>query len=264
MAESIPASARLRSPAYPYFDLEEAVERLEMFHRAEKLHRTDVNTAATDIGYKRGSNRGWRALSTLVSFGLLDEEGLKENRLLWLSDLGKEIVFFGNKESKEAKQAIRQAALKPAIHLELWELWLKDGQGLPSDETMRRYLIKEKAFNPQAVDSFIQEFKATLTFAGLIKDGKITSSNNISGIRDQNSDIRRSRTNTGERMNNNRDNLQDNTIPLMGGATAILTIPRPLGKKNFELIKGWLTLMEEALTEENNKAAKDQDESREE
>jgi len=45
-------------------------------------------------------------------------------------------------------------------------------------------------------------------------------------------------------------NLQDNTIPLIGGSTAILSIPRPLSKKNYELIKSWLILMEPSLTEE--------------
>ena len=195
-----------------------------------------VNVAATDIGYKDGSNRGWRAIASLTSFGLLDEEGSKENRHVFLSDLGKEIVHFGNKESNEAKQAIRILPIA-GIYADLWAEWLKGGAIVTLRETMKRYLIKDKHFNPQIIDGFIQGFKNTLTYAGLIKDGKITSSSNTSGSRDQNSDIRRNRTNTGERMNNN---LQDNTIPLIGGSTAILTIPRPLSKKNYELIKNWL------------------------
>ncbi len=252
---------RLRSPAYPYLDLEESVNKLEMFYSAETLHRVPVNVAATDIGYKDGSNRGWRAIASLTSFGLLDEEGSKENRQVFLSELGKEIVHFGNRESNEAKQAIQTAALKPAIYAYLWEQWLKDGQSLPSDETMKRYLLKEKAFNPQAVDDFIQGFKNTLTYAGLIKDGKITSSDSPSGNRNQNSPPFSRRTNTGERMNN--PNLQDNTIPLIGGSTAILSIPRPLSKKNYDLIKNWLVLMEPSLTEDDRSTSKE-DETKEE
>jgi hypothetical protein len=259
MAETT-TKTRLRSPAYPYLDLQEAVDKLEMFYNAETLHHAPVNVAATDIGYKDGSNRGWRAIASLTSFGLLDEEGSKENRHVYLSELGKEIVHFGNKESNEAKRAIREAALKPAIYSELWGLWLKDGQSLPSDETMRRYLLKEKAFNPQAVDDFIRGFKNTLTYAGLLKDGKIASSDSSSGSRNQNSNPPSRRTNTGERMNNN---LQDNTIPLIGGSTAILTIPRPLSKKNYTLIKNWLELMEPSLTEDESQPTKE-DESTDE
>jgi hypothetical protein len=262
MAETKTKNTRLRSPAYPYLDLQESVDKLEMFHQAESLHHTPVNVAATDIGYKDGSNRGWRAIASLTSFGLLDEEGSKENRQVFLSELGKEIVHFGSKDSEDAKRAIREAALKPAIYADLWALWLKDGQSLPSEESMKRFLIKEKAFNPQSVDDFIKGFKNTLNYAGLIKDGKIASSDSTSGSRTQNSTPPRPRTNTGERMNN--INLQDNTIPLIGGSTAILTIPRPLSKKNFELIKNWLTLMEPSLTEENNTANKKEDETEEE
>jgi hypothetical protein len=261
MAETTTKNSRLRSPAYPYLDLQESVDKLELFYKAESLHHTPVNVAATDIGYKDGSNRGWRALASLTSFGLLDEEGSKENRHVFLSDLGKEIIHFGDKESADAKKAIREAALKPTIYTDLWTLWLKDGQSLPSEEAMKRYLIKEKAFNPQSVDDFIKGFKNTLNYAGLIKDGKITSSDGASGTRDQNNTPLRQR-NTGERMNN--PNLQDNTIPLIGGSTAILTIPRPLSKKNFDLIKSWLTLMEPSLTEDNNTVTKKEEDENEE
>jgi len=113
---------------------------------------------------------------------------------------------------------------------------------------MRRYLLKDKSFNPQAVDALIQEFRNTLTYAGLIKDGKIISSNVSTGSRDPNSNPPGNRNKYGEPMGNL--NLQDNTIPLIGGSTAILSIPRPLSKKNYELIKSWLILMEPSLTEE--------------
>ncbi len=63
MAETT-KNTRLRSPAYPYLDLQEAVDKLEMFYNAETLHHVPVNIAATDIGYKDGSNRGWRAIAS--------------------------------------------------------------------------------------------------------------------------------------------------------------------------------------------------------
>jgi hypothetical protein len=257
MAETKPKKSRLRSPAYPYFALKDAVEKLELFHRAESLHHVPTTVAAKDIGYEPGSSRGWRAIASLLSFGLLEEGGARENREVWLSDLAKEIVHFGNKDSEEAKRAIRIAALKPTIHSELWDLWLANGESLPSDETMKRTLLRDKAFNPKAVDSFIQEFRDSLTYAGLIKDGRITSVDTKEKSTKTNTDTNRTRISTGKSMTTTADNLQEMTIPLIGGSTAILAIPRPLSKKNYDQIRNWLALMEPALIEDESKPTKE-------
>ncbi|HUI87918.1 MAG TPA: hypothetical protein VLX61_04260 [Anaerolineales bacterium] len=256
MPEAKSKTERLRSPAYPYFDLKEAIEKTQAFYNIETLNRIAADLSTQDIGYEKGSNRGWRALSTIISFGLLDEEGLKEDRKVWLSELGKEILHY--KESEETlRVALRKAALKPAIHAELWEAWSKSGQ-LPSEPQMRRHLEQVKLFNPKAVDPFIREFLDTLTFAGFIKDGKIVSSNDVSEGRNANSGTLRNRTNTGERMSNS--NLQEYPIPLLGGSTAILSIPRPLSKQNLDLIKSFLTMYEPSLTEGSNAPVGKEDE----
>lgn len=252
MAETISKNARLRSPAYPYLDLESAIEKTEMFYNNETTQRVSALVATADLGYEEGSSRGWRALASLLSFGLLEEEGSKENREVWLSELGKEIFHYGNKDSEDAKRAFRIAALKPPIHLELWELWGKEGQ-LPSEAQMRRYLVQTKSFNPKAVDDFLKEFVDTLTYAGFIKGGKIVATDVFDTNTKTSREPSRARISTGKNMTTTADNLQENTIPLIGGSTAILATPRPLSKKNYDLIKNWLALMEESLTEDESK-----------
>lgn len=253
MAETISKNARLRSPAYPYLDLEAAIEKTEMFYNNETTQRVSASVATADLGYEEGSSRGWRALASLLSFGLLEEEGSKENREVWLSELGKEIFHYGNRESEEARRAIRIAALKPPIHLELWELWGNEGQ-LPSDAQMRRYLVQTKSFNPKAVDDFLKEFVNTLTYAGFIRGGKIVSTDAQEKNTKTTSEPTRARVSTGKTMTTTAiaDNLEEITIPLVGGTTAILAIPRPLSKRNFDKIKNWLALMEDALIEDEN------------
>ena len=254
---------RLRSPAYPYLDLKDAVEKTEGFYNIQDLNRISAVVATKDIGYEAGSSRGWRALASLISFGLLDEEGVTDKREVWLSELGKEIFHYGSKDSDEAKKAIRVAALKPPIHAELWDLWSRSGQ-LPSDDHMKRFLVQNKAFNPKAVDTFIKEFVDTLTYAGFIQGSKIALDSVPSESKRRNTGVPGSRNNSGARMNTTSGSLQDATIPLIGGATAILSIPRPLSKKNYDLIKRWLTLMEPSLTESDGATGLDEPEASEE
>ncbi len=52
--------------------------------------------------------------------------------------------------------------MNPAIHRELWQ---KYQGGVPSNANLRHYLRMEKAFNDNAVDGFIEEFRKTLAFA---------------------------------------------------------------------------------------------------
>ena len=257
MAETV-SKSRLRSPAYPYLDLEDAIEKTESFYNIEATQRVSATVATVDIGYEEGSSRGWRALASLLSFGLLEEEGTKENRLVWLSELGKEIFHYGSKDSEEAKAAVRTAALKPPIHLELWELWGNESQ-LPSDAQMRRHLVQTKSFNPKAVDDFLKEFVDTLTYAGFIKGGKIVSTDAYEKNTKASSEPTRARISTGKTMTTpaaTAENLEEITIPLIGGTTAILAIPRPLSKRNYDKIKSWLALMEDALIEDESQPPK--------
>ncbi len=52
----------------------------------------------------------------------------------------------------------------PRIHAELWERY---GSDLPSDQSLKRYLVLEKNFNEAAVDELLEEYKQTIAFAGL-------------------------------------------------------------------------------------------------
>ena len=39
--------------------------------------------------------------------------------------------------------------------------------GLPSDQTLRAELIADRGFNPNAVDAFLKDFRASLAYAGI-------------------------------------------------------------------------------------------------
>lgn len=156
--------ARTRSPAYPYLALPEALERTAQLRRAEGRHAVSVSVAMQHWGYKAESSTGYSCIAALKKFGLVDEEGVGEDREVRLSSLALAILLDGDEGSPERAEALRTAALNPRIHAELWERY---GPELPSDQTLRRFLILEKNFNETAVDEFIAEYRATVAYAGL-------------------------------------------------------------------------------------------------
>lgn len=156
--------ARTRSPAYPYLDLRSALDKAAVIWRTEGRHAVAVTLAMQHWGYKADSSTGYSCIAALKKFGLVDEEGTGETRQVRLSRLALAVLLDDDRASPERNSALRTAALSPRIHVELWE---KYGADLPSDSTLRRFLILEKNFNEAAVDEFLEEYKSTVAFAGL-------------------------------------------------------------------------------------------------
>lgn len=156
--------ARTRSPAYPYLDLRAALEKAGTLWRAEGRHAVAVSLAMQHWGYKAESSTGYSCVAALKKFGLVDEEGVGDSRQVKLSRLALTVLLDEDRASPERNAALQTAALSPRIHAELWE---KYGAELPSDSSLRRFLIIEKNFNEAAVDEFLEEYKTTVAFAGL-------------------------------------------------------------------------------------------------
>jgi hypothetical protein len=102
----------------------------------------------------------------------MKDSGGGANRSVQLTDLGLRIVIDQRPDSPEREAAIKQAALLPKIHAELWR---KYGTTPPSDANLHHELVYERKFNENAVQDFIKEYKDTIRFA------KLTDSDTISG-----------------------------------------------------------------------------------
>ena len=155
---------RTRSPAYPYIPLPAALEKAAVLWQVEGRHAAAVNVAMQHWGYKEESSTGYSCVAALKKFGLVDHEGMGENRQVRLSGLALSILLDKNPDSPERQDALRAAALGPRIHAELWERY---GTELPSDQSLKRFLVIERAFNEAAVDELLDEYKVTMAFAGL-------------------------------------------------------------------------------------------------
>jgi len=145
--------------------LDEALEKARIVYKYEKRNAASPEVIISHWGYGPKSSTGRSCIATLKKFGLLEEAGNGGVRLLRLSRLAMDILLQDEAEHHEQQlKAIREAALLPHIHSELWEKWEAE---LPSDSSIRAHLIREKNFNDSYVSSFIKHYKRTLSFAKL-------------------------------------------------------------------------------------------------
>lgn len=156
--------SRTRSPAYPYIPLPAALEKAAVLWQVEGRHPAAVNVAMQHWGYKEDSSTGYSCVAALKKFGLVDHDGMGESRQVRLSGLALSILLDKNPDSPARRDALRAAALGPRIHAELWERY---GTELPSDQSLKRFLVVERSFNEAAVDELLDEYKVTMAFAGL-------------------------------------------------------------------------------------------------
>lgn len=157
-----------RSPRYPAFPLEEAIERAREFYEHEHFGFAPAEVAISHWGYSPKSSTGTRCLAALLYFDLLESRGRGDDRRVGLTETGKDILLDGRPGSEQKTKALQKAALSPTIFQELWDEW--DGR-LPSEASMEFELERERGFNADSVGDFIDTFRATLEFAGLLSSG---------------------------------------------------------------------------------------------
>lgn len=175
----VSAKPRTRSPAYPSLGLEDAIRKARVIYDEAEQHPIDTaavsalwDTPITSSGFQL-------SVSALKQYGLLVDEGKGDDRKFHISDLAHQ-YFIHEDASPERETAVREAALSPKIHRELWEKY--DGKLPLNDSPIRVYLLKGRKdegkgepFNKDVVDSFIRQFRSTVAFAGLKASDKMSS-----------------------------------------------------------------------------------------
>lgn len=152
--EGVQKVPRHRSPNYPGISLKTAVEKIATWYKADGLVASPRDAAMKHMGGDPG-----RVVSALKGFGLVNEA---DGRIK-LAQRGIDIVVRPQDDPKR-QQALKEASLSPAIYAELAKEY---PGGLPSNTTLQSELIAGRKFNPKAVDAFIEDFRATLEFAGI-------------------------------------------------------------------------------------------------
>lgn len=165
MAAANSKKQRKRSPSYPAVNLETAVERAQQLHLQENQHPTPIDTVFRHWGYASTAGNANLVIAALRKFGLIDYEGSGDVRRARISDLAVRILE--HPDQGKRREALREAALLPIIHHELWK---KYGSKLPSDDSLRWELERERDFSRTGATEFIPQYRSTLAFAGLLSD----------------------------------------------------------------------------------------------
>lgn len=154
--------AKHRSPAYPQADLPTIVGLLERLYPDATRHPLGVETVAEEWGYK-GVSSAAPYIAATKQFGLMQETREGEDRMLQMTERGVDICDpDANEHARMA--ARRHAATAPTIFGEMWDRW---GSDLPPESEIRRYLTRERDFNPKHVSRVASNYLATLEYATL-------------------------------------------------------------------------------------------------
>jgi hypothetical protein len=160
------AKKRHRSPNYPAVSLKDAVERVRSLYQKDGKAGAPPKIAAVHIGFQTPHGQAMSVLAALKKFGLVDEV---KDRLV-PSQRAIEILNLREDDARRI-QALKDAALNPPIYRELAEQ--HRDTGLPADDVLQSELKTYRDFNPNAVASFVKDFKETLEFAGLSENGAL-------------------------------------------------------------------------------------------
>jgi len=161
---------RFRSPPYPAFDLEKAVERCELLFDKAHHHEVGVNVIMEAWDMESSGGKVWRHAAALLQYCLLSDSGSGRTRKFKLTDVARRLIQDKDATSEKRKKALEVAALHPMIHEELFSHY-GIAKGL-SDSVLKTYLTIDRAengeypYSPSAADDVINTYRATLAYAG--------------------------------------------------------------------------------------------------
>lgn len=171
-AKSAPAKHKHRSPNHPVLDLREAIEKVAKLQKTYGTHAVPLATFCKAFNYVMNGSGANQLLAALKAYALVNVSGKGDSRKIAVSPTAERIV----RGAPDRQKLIREAALEPAIHKEVWEHYEQSGD-LPHDDILRQYLVWERPegqrFNQDTVDAFIARLRSTLGYAGIAGGGKI-------------------------------------------------------------------------------------------
>lgn len=260
-----------RGASYPWIDLGEAIDKAVAFYRHERRNAAPVTVATSHWGYRPKASSGHLCVSALKKFGLMVDEGSNENRQVRLTDLAFRILLDSRDDSTERREALREAALLPKIHKQLWDRY---GPALPSMGNLKTYLLLQLKCTEEGANDLIKEYKKTLAYAGLDKSDAISDNQG-----DEENDTLSTRTAVmplhtvaapppisrpvAASVFNNLDGPKTSPhqlgstleipVPLKGGVFFILKVPsdQELKKSHFDQFRLYLDFLETSLASDS-------------
>jgi hypothetical protein len=145
--------AKARSPQYPAFGLQEAIELIRKVHGKVHTHKAPPLVMAQAMGYTSMNGKSVTKLSTLKKYDLIEEVG-NELRVTKTALT----ILFEPANTATWKTAMKHAALAPALFARLSQQY---PGSIPSDELVRSYLL-QNGFLVSTVELPVRAFRDTM------------------------------------------------------------------------------------------------------
>jgi hypothetical protein len=162
MAETKTAAAKgskqTRSPRYPIIAIDEALNKVKAIYAKDRRALTTFAAILEHMGYKVKEKQGGRSariVASLRQYGLLEGRANKYQ----VSDTAFRILELPD-DSPERLQLIKEAGLSPPMVSKVLAHYHGE---LPSDTTLRSYLVLEEKFNRDSAEEFVKVLRRTIT-----------------------------------------------------------------------------------------------------
>lgn len=230
--------AKQRSPNYPGVDLAEAVSLASKMYEREKQAPFPIESAAAAWDYKGPSGPVRVRLGALRQYDLISREGRNSSRLTNRALT----ILLRNEASTEHREALRSAALAPALFKELYET-----RAEASDESLKHYLIVNCGFTDAGASHAIKAFRGTINAAGLIQpDTKSRLNEDTLSEEEENSPYTHTDSTQASTTTVRTDML---TVPLPGGGS--WTIPQQVTPVQWEQMQTIFNAYKPIVVQEN-------------
>jgi len=168
-----PKQKRTRSPGYPTTNLKDALAKARIIWDNDGRNECPLLSLAAQWEFGEKSSAGPQLAAALKKYGLFVDV-VDKNGYVKLTDTAIRIFSDDDPNSEQKSDLIKRVALSPSIYRQLWDKY----QGnLPSDHTLKTFLIADLKFNPKSVPKIIADFRETITFAKLATSDKVEQVN---------------------------------------------------------------------------------------
>lgn len=236
-----PKKSKPRSPGYPGIALDVALDKIRDVHKSIGKHEANEASVYKALGYKGRSGASAVILAAIRAFGLADST----NGNVKVSNLALRILLDNREDTTEKRAAIREAALKPAMHQYMLEKYGEIDE-LPADSVMEYHLVFDKGFTEPGAKQFIEQYKATMAFVGGAPDGNMPSDGQDDQGRETQMELNTTNLNAGKTPPPS-PGMREVPIPIAGAAWPSIKAPFPMTEAAWGQMIAVLTAMKPGL-----------------
>jgi hypothetical protein len=226
----------------PFIDLQDALGRARILYEKAKRSTVHLSVVAGYWGYSPKASNFTLVVSALKKYGLAVDEGSSSGRRIRLSELGHQILADSRENSPDREARVRQAALLPKAHRELWEEF---GPNFPDGGALEVFLKLERGYSEDAARNAVKVYRATILFAALseadtLGDVAADSTETDSSVPEQPDGARpateHQNVDSGWRRHEVNSSTRTYSIPLKRDRKFDMRFPADLTEDDFETI----------------------------